>query len=125
MLIPSRNEAYYHDRVPQVSGSERCTMWSASLARGRSMSLKAQLDACRGAFEANRAPDVVAAVRRSIRELAQIGPVGKSVKAGGPAPLFRLRCGRGSITKLRIFSIAAPSSSASFVVIGAPSVSWN
>jgi len=55
------------------------------------MSLKAQLDACRCEYEANTAPHVVDAVRRSVQALAETGLVAKAVKAGETAPLFRLR----------------------------------
>jgi peroxiredoxin len=57
------------------------------------MSLKGRLDACRCAIEANAAPNVVAAVRRSIRELAETGLLANAVKAGEMAALFGLRCG--------------------------------
>jgi len=39
------------------------------------MSLKAQLDACRRAFEANTLPSVVAALESSVAELVQTGLV--------------------------------------------------
>jgi peroxiredoxin len=71
-----------------------------SLARCRSMSLKAQLDACRREYEANAEPHVVDAVRRSIQALAEKGLVAKAVKAGEMAPLFRLRCWRGGFINL-------------------------
>ena len=73
---------------------------SASLAQCRFMSLKAQLDTCRSEYEANAEPHVVAAVRRSIRVLAETRLVAKAVKAGAPAPLFRLRCRRGGLINL-------------------------
>jgi peroxiredoxin len=73
---------------------------SALLARNRSMLLQVQLDACRRAYEANAEPGVVAAIRRSIQELAQTGLVTKAVKAGETAPRFRLRCRRGGFIDL-------------------------
>src|SRR5260370_31078288 len=82
-------------RVPQVSGNEKCTTCFGSLPRCRSMSLKAQLDACRREYEADAEPQVVDAARRSIQAFAETGLAAKAVKAGETAPLFRLRCGRG------------------------------
>lgn len=73
---------------------------SAVSARCRTMSLKAQLDACRRAYEAEAAPPVALAVRRSIRALAETGLVGKAVKAGEAAPRFRLRRGCGGFVDL-------------------------
>src|SRR5262249_44139836 len=73
---------------------------SASLVRCRSMSLKAQLDACRREYEAKVEPQVVDAARRSIQALAKTGLVAKAVKAGETAPLFRLRCRRGGFIRL-------------------------
>jgi peroxiredoxin len=64
------------------------------------MSLKAQLDACRHAFEASTPPSVVAALEGSIAELAQTGLVRKAVKAGEIAPLFRLRSRNGGFISL-------------------------
>lgn len=64
------------------------------------MSLKAQLDACRHAFEANTLPSVVAAFENSIAELAQTGLIRKAVKAGEIAPLFRLRGSGGGFVSL-------------------------
>ena len=87
-------------RVPQVSGNEKCTGCSASLVRCRSMSLKAQLDACRREYEAKVEPQVVDAARRSIQALSKTGLVAKAVKAGETAPLFRLRCRRGGFIAL-------------------------
>jgi len=86
--------------VLQVSGNEKCTGCSASLVGCRSMSLKAQLDACRREYEADAEPQVVDAARRSIRALAETGLVAKAVKAGETARLFRLRCGRGGFIDL-------------------------
>src|SRR5690242_11212932 len=65
-----------------------------------SMSLKAQLDACRREYEANAEPQAVDAVRRSIRALAETGLVAKAVRAGETAPLFRLRYGRDGFIDL-------------------------
>jgi peroxiredoxin len=73
---------------------------SGSLARCHSMSLKTQLEACRCEYKANAEPHVVAAVRRSIQALAEMGFVAKAVKAGETAPLFKLRCGRGGFINL-------------------------
>src|SRR6266446_4307243 len=87
-------------RVPQVSGNEKCTTCFGSLPRCRSMSLKAQLDACRREYEADAEPQVVDAARRSIQALAETGLVAKAVKAGETARLFRLRCGRGGFIDL-------------------------
>src|SRR5260370_42192821 len=81
--------------VQQVSGNAKCTTGSVSLARCRSMPLKAQLEACRREYEANAEPRVIDAARRSIQALAETGLVAKAVKAGEMAPLFRLRCGPG------------------------------
>ena len=81
--------------VPQVSGNEKCTTGSVSLAQCRSMPLKAQLDACRREYEADAEPRVIDAARRSIQALAETGLVSRAVTAGDTAPLFRLRCGPG------------------------------
>jgi peroxiredoxin len=86
--------------VPQVSRNEKCTTCSASVARCRSMSLKAQLEACRHEYETNAEPHVVDAVRRSIQTLAETSLVAKAVKAGETAPVFKLRCGRGGFIAL-------------------------
>ena len=64
------------------------------------MSLKAQLDACRHAFEASTPPSVVAALEGSIAEVAQTGLVRQAVKAGETAPLFRLRSRNGGFLSL-------------------------
>jgi peroxiredoxin len=64
------------------------------------MSLKAQLDACRYAFEASTPPSVVAALEASIAELAQTGLVRQTLKAGEMAPLFRLRSRNGGFVSL-------------------------
>jgi peroxiredoxin len=64
------------------------------------MSLKAQLDASRREYEAGAEPHVVAAERRSIQALAETGLIGKAVKAGETAPLFRLRCEPGGFISL-------------------------
>ena len=71
-----------------------------SLPRCRSMSLKAQLDACRREYEAGAEPQVVDAARRSIDALVETGLLAKAVKAGDTARLFRVRCGRGGFTEL-------------------------
>jgi peroxiredoxin len=73
---------------------------SVLLAPCRPMSLKVQLDAYRREYEANAAPQAVAAVRRSIRALAETGLVAKAVKAGASAPRFRLRQARGGFVDL-------------------------
>jgi peroxiredoxin len=64
------------------------------------MSLKAQLDACRRAFEASTPPGIVAALESSVAELAQTGLVRQAVKAGERAPLFRLRSNIGDFVSL-------------------------
>jgi peroxiredoxin len=64
------------------------------------MSLKAQLDACRRAFEASTPPDVVAALEGSVAELVQTGLVRQALKAGERAPLFRLRSNTGDFVSL-------------------------
>jgi hypothetical protein len=64
------------------------------------MSLKAQLDACRHAFEANTPPSVVAALERSVAELVQTGLVRQALKASDVAPMFRLRSRNGDIVSL-------------------------
>ena len=64
------------------------------------MSLKAQLDARRGAFEASTPPGIVAALQRSIAELVQTGLVRQVVRAGERAPLFRLRSNTGAFVSL-------------------------
>ena len=64
------------------------------------MSLKAQLDACRRAFEASTPPDIVAALEDSVAELVQTGLVRQAVKAGERAPLFRLRSNTGDFVSL-------------------------
>jgi peroxiredoxin len=64
------------------------------------MSLKAQLDACRRAFEANTLPSVVAALEGSVAELVQTGLVRQALKAGEVAPMFRLRSSNGDFVGL-------------------------
>lgn len=64
------------------------------------MSLKAQLDACRCAFEVSTPPAFVAALEGSIAELVQTGFVRQAVKAGERAPLFRLRSTTGGVVSL-------------------------
>ena len=64
------------------------------------MSLKAQLDACRRAFEANTLPSVVAALEGSVAELVQTGLVRQALKAGEAAPMFRLRSSNGDFVSL-------------------------
>jgi peroxiredoxin len=64
------------------------------------MSLKAQLDACRRAFEASTPPSVVAALEGSIAELVQTGVVRQALKAGEVAPMFRLRSSNGDFVSL-------------------------
>jgi peroxiredoxin len=64
------------------------------------MSLRAQLDACRRAFEASTPPGIVAALEGSLAELAQTGLVRQAVKAGEMAPLFRLRSRNGGFVSL-------------------------
>jgi peroxiredoxin len=69
-------------------------------AIGGYMSLKAQIDACRRAFEASTPPGIVAALEGSVAELVQTGLVGEAVKAGERAPLFRLRSNTGDFVSL-------------------------
>ena len=64
------------------------------------MSLKAQLDACRRAFEASTPPSVVAALEGSTAELVQTGVVRQALKAGEVAPMFRLRSSNGDFVSL-------------------------
>ena len=64
------------------------------------MSLKAQLDACRRAFEASTPPGIVAALEGSVAELVQTGLVRQAAKAGERAPLFRLRSNTGAFVSL-------------------------
>jgi peroxiredoxin len=64
------------------------------------MSLKAQLDACRRAFEANTLPSVVAALESSVAELVQTGLVRQALKASDVAPMFRLRSSNGDFVSL-------------------------
>lgn len=64
------------------------------------MSLRAQLDACRHAFEATAPPSVAAALQDSIAELAQTGLVRHAAKAGEMAPSFRLRSREGGFVSL-------------------------
>jgi peroxiredoxin len=64
------------------------------------MSLKAQLDACRRAFEARTPPGIVAALQGSVAELLQTGFARRAVKAGEKAPLFRLRSDTGDFAAL-------------------------
>jgi peroxiredoxin len=64
------------------------------------MSLKAQLDACQRAFEANALPSVVAALESSVAELVQTGLVRQALKAGEVAPMFRLRSSTGDFVSL-------------------------
>jgi peroxiredoxin len=68
--------------------------------RTRSMSLKAQLEACRRAFEATGDPTLVTAVKASIRRLSESGLARDAVKAGDVAPPFRLRDGRSGFVTL-------------------------
>jgi peroxiredoxin len=64
------------------------------------MSLKAQLDAGRHAFEVSTPPSGDAALESSLAELAQTGLVRQAVKAGEMAPLFRLRSRNGGFVSL-------------------------
>jgi peroxiredoxin len=64
------------------------------------MSLKAQLAACRHAFEASTPRSVVATLEGSLAELAQTGLVRQAVKAGEMAPLFRLPSRNGGFVSL-------------------------
>jgi peroxiredoxin len=64
------------------------------------MSLKAQLDACRRAFDASTPPGIAAASEGSVAELVQTGLVRQAVKAGEVAPMFRLRSSNGDFVSL-------------------------
>jgi peroxiredoxin len=64
------------------------------------MSLKAQLDACRRAFEASTSPGIVEALEGSVAELVQTGLVRQAVKAGEVAPIFRVRSSNGDFVGL-------------------------
>src|SRR5258705_4244168 len=86
--------------APRGSENEKCTACSASLGRCRSMSLKAQHEACRREYEANAEPRAVDAVQRKIQALAETGIVAQAVKACETVPLFELRCGRGGFIDL-------------------------
>lgn len=67
---------------------------------GCPMSLKAQLDAYRRAFEVSASPGIVAALETSVAELAQTPLARQAVKAGERAPLFRLRSNTGNFVSL-------------------------
>ena len=67
---------------------------------GNHLSLKAQLDACRRAFEAVTPPGIVAALQGSVAELVQTDLVRQAVKAGERAPLFRLQSDTGDFVAL-------------------------
>src|SRR5437016_10692749 len=73
-------------RVPQVSGNEKRSTCFGPLPRCRSMSLKAQLDACRREYEADAEPQVDAAALRSIQAAAETGLRAQAAKAAGMAP---------------------------------------
>jgi peroxiredoxin len=62
--------------------------------------MKAELDACRRAFEASTPPGIVAALEGSVAELVQTGLVRQAVKAGERAPLFRLWSNTGDFVAL-------------------------
>jgi peroxiredoxin len=64
------------------------------------MSLKAQLEACRREYEANAEPHVVDAARRWMQGIAETGLLANAIKAGEPAPFFRLRCRGGGFISL-------------------------
>jgi peroxiredoxin len=64
------------------------------------MSLQAQLDACRRAFEASTPAGIVAALEGSVAKLVQTGLVRQAAKAGERAPLFRLRSNTGDFVSL-------------------------
>lgn len=78
----------------------RDTSYARLLCLVPPMSLKARLDACRRAYEANAASPVVVAMRRSVQALADTGLVRKAAKAGEAAPRFRLRRGCGGFIDL-------------------------
>lgn len=87
-------------RLPPGNANQRCLSVRRMSATGNPMSLKAQLDACRRAFEASTPPSIVAALEGSAADLAQTGLVRQAVKAGERAPLFRLRSDAGVFVAL-------------------------
>jgi hypothetical protein len=54
------------------------------------MSLKAELKALRERLEANRPPEILAAMHRAVDELRASGALGRVVKVGDRAPSFAL-----------------------------------
>lgn len=62
------------------------------------MSLRAQLETWRSAFEEHADPGLVAAVGALIRQLGEAGLAAGAVKAGDKAPPFRCGCDDGSVT---------------------------
>ena len=87
-------------RLPPGTANQRCLLVPRMSSTGNHMSLKAQLDACRHAFEASTPPTIVAALQGSVAELVQTGLVREAVKAGEKAPLFRLRSDTGDFVAL-------------------------
>jgi hypothetical protein len=81
--------------VPRGSENEKCTAYSASLARCRSMSLRAQLEAWRREYERtpNRARLMLCSARSKRSQKQASSP-------RQTAPLFELRCGRGGFIDL-------------------------
>ena len=87
-------------RLLPGTANGRCLSVPRVSPTGGHMSLKAQLDACRRAFEASAPPGIVAALEGSVAELVQTGLVRQAVKAGERAPLFRLRSDTGDFVGL-------------------------
>jgi peroxiredoxin len=87
-------------RLPPETADERYLSVRRVIVTGGRMSLKAQLDACRRAFEASTPPGIVPALEGSVAELAQTGLVRQALKAGERAPLFRLRSNTGDFVAL-------------------------
>jgi thiol-disulfide isomerase/thioredoxin len=87
-------------RLLQGTANQRCLSVRRMSSTGNHMSLKAQLDACRRAFEAGTPPGIVAALQGSVAELVQTGLVRQAVKAGERAPLFRLQSDTGDFVAL-------------------------
>jgi peroxiredoxin len=87
-------------KVLSGTANARCFLLQRMSLTGNHISLKAQLDACRRAFEASIPPGIGAASRVCVAELVQTGLVREAVKAGEKAPLFRLRSNTGDLVAL-------------------------
>ena len=112
-------------RLPPGTANERCFSVLRMTSTGNHMSLKAQLDARRGAFEASTPPGIVAALQRSIAELVQTGLVRQVVRAGERAPLFRLRSNTGAFVSLSEAVDRGPVVVSFFRAVGAPFAVWS